>query len=83
MADLLLTLLARYALPTTLLLFLAMYHVRVVRQKDLEIKRVNEARIRDSQVATERLLGIASEFNELSSEQKSTLLLISDRLRRG
>lgn len=80
--DILLSLLTQFGLPTALLLVLAAYHIRVVRQKDGEIARVNEARIEEAASAAERLLGTASEIILLGTELRTTLEVLGERLRR-
>jgi len=74
--------LSTYGLPTTLLLILLWYHVKVIQEKDCEIKRINEERVKEKQTSAESLLQVVEDFNRLQSEQAMTLKLLENRLER-
>ena len=78
MGEELLRLLTDFGLPTALLFGLAAYHIKIIRQKDAEIVRLNEARIGERNEATNQLLGIVSDFNSLQDESNKTLALLAD-----
>ena len=85
--DVLLDLLKYYGIPLTMLVALAVHHVRTLRShktdignKDDEIKRLNEERLKEKGAETDRLLGMVTEFNKLQGEQTTSLNLIADRL---
>ena len=71
-----------WGLPFALLLGLAVFHARTVRAKDAEIQRLNEARLKEKDAETTRLLGMQSEFMQLQNEQQQTLNLIAERMPR-
>lgn len=76
MTDLALQLLTQFGLPIACLIALALHHVKVVKNKDIEITRLNEARVEEKETSTQQLLVIMSEFNKLASEQNETLALL-------
>ena len=63
-------LLVRFGLPTALLLALAWYHVRVVKQKDQEISKLNDKRLNEARNAYERSLQVSQAFVKLMEEAK-------------
>jgi hypothetical protein len=78
------TLIQDVGLPVAMLLVLAMYHARVVRekskmtrqllaQKDAEIKRLNDARVRMAIECQEKVTGLLVSTTELAKEAHSTL----------
>lgn len=80
MSDLVFQLLAQFGLPTTMLIGLAWYHVKVIKSKDAEISRLNDARVNEKEEATDRLLGMLQEFNQLQEQQTQTLTLLAERI---
>ena len=87
--DLFLELLKLYGLPTAFLVAVSVAawkmlaaKAKTIRDKDEEIKRVNEARISEQQSSTQLMMSIAQEFTKLSGEQEKTLALLADRMQR-
>lgn len=73
-----------FGLPLAMLVVLARYHVDVVKTKDAELKaiaaekdaeiaRLNEMRLKAASVYGDRLLHIAMASNELAMESNATL----------
>lgn len=54
----------------------------VTKDKDAEIKRINEARIADAGASYERSVKVATEFTALMGETNQTLALLSARMPR-
>ncbi len=46
---------------------------KIIAKKDVEIKRVNEERLKEKQASTDQLLGIVQEFNALTADQTETM----------
>ena len=66
--------------PLGLLLAGAAYHVKTLRAKDREIRRINEARVNEQEKSADRMMEIASEFTRLSNEQEKTLVVLAGKL---
>lgn len=75
--DVLIEIARVFGLPAALLVGLSIYHVRTIRAKDREIKRLNDARLEEKEDETERLLNMVQEFNRLQNEQQQTLNLLA------
>ncbi len=76
------TFIEKFGLPLAILLALAVHHVRVVIRKDAEIARVNECRVKAAEANAERMLGVATEFTELSNDTRTSMALVAKHLSR-
>ncbi len=67
----------RVGLPMVLLAVVVKYSMNVIALKDAEIKRLNEARIRDTLHHAERLYKVTTATHKLASENNTTLDTVS------
>jgi C4-dicarboxylate-specific signal transduction histidine kinase len=75
----------RFGLPLTILglvlWFGGRYHATVVKEKDKELQRINDARVAEAQAATAQLLAHTQQFMELLGETDTTLKMTEQTLR--
>ena len=71
----------RLGVPTAILVAVLYYHVRIVREKDAELARVNEQRVAESKAHAERMYEREKTQTELFGEVDKTLTLLLERIR--
>lgn len=75
----------RFGLPLTILglvlWFGGRYHASVVKEKDKELQRINDARVSEAQAAAAQLLAHSQQFMELLGETDTTLKMTEQTLK--
>lgn len=71
----------RLGLPVAMLAAFAWYHVRVVRDKDAELSRINEKRVDESRELSNKLVERDKTFLEMLNEVDKTLTMLADRIK--
>jgi hypothetical protein len=79
--DVFLDLVSRFGPMLAALVVVVIYHAKIVKTKDAEIRRVNEARIEDAKANNQRLLTMVMEQVAASQETTAALNLVVERLR--
>ena len=59
------------------------YHARVVKEKDAEISRINEARVKDAEARADKQAARDEKFLTLLQEVHEALNLLNERIRGG
>jgi hypothetical protein len=68
-------------LPVAMLVAFAWYHVRVVKDKDAELARINENRVKESRDLSDKLVERDKDFLEMLNEVDKTLTMLADRIK--
>lgn len=70
-----------FGVPTAILVIVLVYHARVVKDKDAELARVNELRVKESKDLADLLLVRDKGFLELLAEVDKTMTIMLERLK--
>jgi len=70
-----------FGVPTAILVIVLVYHARVVKEKDAELARVNELRVKESKDLADLLLVRDKGFLELLGEVDKTMTIMLERLK--
>lgn len=71
---------SHYGVPVALLAVVLYYHVRVVKEKDAEIARLNEARVGESRNSAQRVLEQNRILVDTMRETNNTLRALQEKL---
>jgi len=72
---------SRLGVPIALLAIVATYHVRVIREKDAELARINEMRVKESREIADKMVERDKTFLEMLGEVDRTLSMLLDRIK--
>jgi hypothetical protein len=72
---------SRFGLPVAMLAAFAWYHARVVKEKDGELSRINELRVKESRELSDKLVERDKTFLDMLNEVDKTLSMLLDRIK--
>jgi len=71
----------RFGVPTAILGIVLLYHARVVKEKDVELARVNELRVNESRAVSDKMIERDGKYLATFAEVDKTMSMLIDRMR--
>jgi hypothetical protein len=72
---------SRFGVPTAILAIVLLYHARVVKEKDVELARVNELRVTESKAVADKMIERDEKYLSTFAEVDKTLSMLTERIK--
>ena len=72
---------SRFGVPTAILAIVLLYHARVVKEKDVELARVNDLRVTESKAVADKMIERDEKYLSTFAEVDKTLSMLTERIK--